>query len=401
MKFVYRAKTQKGETQEGTVEASSKEAALNLLQKYGLYITYLEKYRVPFYTQQLKFFERVSQKDIVIFSRELSIMFNSRIPLVEALYVLANQISKSTFREIIFKLAEEVEGGTAFSNALSLYPHLFTPFYVSMVKSGEASGKLAEILTYLADHLEREHDFRSKIQAATIYPILVLVVFVCIFAGMIVFVLPRLSEVLRESGEELPAITEIVLSSADFFQHWGLPILVIFSILLIAVYRGSKTTKGKALTDKISLKIPYFNNFLKKLYLSRLAENLSTLISGGLPITQALDITSDIVGNNVYQEIIFDTRKEVEKGESISTVFKSYPEYIPPFVSQMILVGEKTGQLGMTLKNVVSFYQKEVNRGLEQMVSLLEPLLILFLGVIVGVLAIAVLMPIYRLGMSM
>ena len=397
MKFNYQARTKKGEIQAGVVEASSKEAAILLLQKYGLYITYLEEVKVPFYAWEVKIFKRISSRDIVLFSRQLSIMFSSRVSLVEALVTIASQTKNLEFRERILDLSREVEGGSAFSKALSRHPKIFSSFYISMVKSGETSGKLSESLSYLADHLEREYHLVSRLQGAMIYPSLVIMVASVVLLLMIFFVIPQLTKVFQEAGQPLPIVTQLVIGLSLFLRKWGFLFIGLLAGLVIFVLRYIKTLEGKENFDKISLRLPLIGDLLKMVYLSRLAENLSTLISGGLPIAQALETTGEVVGNAVYKEIIFLTRDEVRKGEPVSSVLRRYPEAFPPMFCQMTLVGEKTGTLEKTLLNVVDFYQKEVNMSIDNLLSILEPVLIVFLGVIVAGLMAAVLLPLYRI----
>ena len=397
MKFNYQARTKKGEIQAGVVEASSKEAAILLLQKYGLYITYLEEVKVPFYAWEVKIFKRISLRDIVLFSRQLSIMFSSRVSLVEALVTIASQTKNLEFRERILDLSREVEGGSAFSKALSRHPQIFSSFYISMVKSGETSGKLSESLSYLADHLEREYHLVSRLQGAMIYPSLVIMVASVVLLLMIFFVIPQLTKVFQEAGQPLPIVTQLVIGLSLFLRKWGFLFIGLLAGLVIFVLRYIKTLEGKENFDKISLRLPLIGDLLKMVYLSRLAENLSTLISGGLPIAQALETTGEVVGNTVYKEIIFLTRDEVRKGEPISSVLRRYPEAFPPMFCQMTLVGEKTGTLEKTLLNVVDFYQKEVNMSIDNLLSILEPVLIIFLGVIVAGLMVSVLLPLYRM----
>ena len=397
MKFNYQARTKKGEIQAGVVEASSKEAAILLLQKYGLYITYLEEVKVPFYAWEVKIFKRISSRDIVLFSRQLSIMFSSRVSLVEALVTIASQTKNLEFRERILDLSREVEGGSAFSKALSRHPQIFSSFYISMVKSGETSGKLSESLSYLADHLEREYHLVSRLQGAMIYPSLVIMVASVVLLLMIFFVIPQLTKVFQEAGQPLPIVTQLVIGLSLFLRKWGFLFIGLLAGLVIFVLRYIKTLEGKENFDKISLRLPLIGDLLKMVYLSRLAENLSTLISGGLPIAQALETTGEVVGNTVYKEIIFLTRDEVRKGEPVSSVLRRYPEAFPPMFCQMTLVGEKTGTLEKTLLNVVDFYQKEVNMSIDNLLSILEPVLIIFLGVIVAGLMVSVLLPLYRM----
>src|SRR3989344_5730270 len=399
MKFNYQARSKAGEAQTGTIEASSQEAALALLQKNRLFVTFLEKTGVsqPFYAKQIKLFQRVSKKDIVNFSRALSLMFKAKIPLVQSLRSIAEQTKSINFKEKIFALAQEVEAGTLFSQALPAFPNLFSAFYVSMVKSGEASGTLSESLTYLADHLEREYHLASKIQGAMIYPILILVVVIGVLLLMMFFVIPSMSEVLLESGQELPFVTRMVIALSDFLRSWGWLAGLALLALGIFVFRYFKTINGKKFKDKYILRIPMLGSFLKMTYISRFAENLSTLISGGLPIVSALEITGEIVGNDVYQTIVFEVRDEVKRGERISRVLTQHPGEFPPILAQMVTVGEKTGTLDESLMSVVDFYRQEVERAVDNLLSVLEPVMVIFLGGIVAGLMGAILLPLYQM----
>lgn len=399
MKYNYQARTKKGEVQTGIVEASSQEAAIALLRKYGLYVTVLEETAAPpIYAQRVKLFERITRQDIVLFSRQLSIMFKSKVPLVESLRVLASQARNLDLKERILDLSEEVEGGTSFSGALSRHPEIFSSFYISMVKAGEVSGTLSESLEYLAEHLEREYHLASKIRGALFYPSLIVVVVLLVLSLMIFFVIPNLSEVLIGSGAELPTVTTIVINSAAFLRKFGWVISLVILLLMSAAFRYYRSQKGRKFFDGLFLKIPVIGPFLKMTNLARFAENLSTLISGGLPIASALQTVGEIVGNSRYKEVIFEARDRVRKGETISSVLSAAPEVFPPVFIQMTIVGERTGTLDSTLMNVVDFYKKEIDRTIDNLLSLLEPLLIVILGVVVGGLMLATLLPLYQMA---
>jgi len=398
MKFNYQARTKNGEVQSGTVEASSDENAIVLLQKQGLFVTVLEELKdIPTYAQQVKLFSGVSNKDIVVFSRQLSIMFKSNVSLIESLRVLALQTQNLNFKEKIIDISAEVEAGTPLSKGLSKYPDIFSPFYIAMVKAGEASGQLSGSLNYLAEHLEREYHLNSKIKGAMIYPALVFLFVILVLFAMVFFIIPNLTKVLQESGGELPFITKIILNGSNFLRE-RIEILSIFFIGGIFYFlRYLKTEVGKKNIDDIMLRIPSIGDFLKKVYISRFAENLSTLIAGGLPIARALEITSEIVGNETYKEVILNAQEMVRRGETISAALQESPDIFSPMFISMVQVGEKTGTLDKSLMDVVTFYQKETERAIEDLLALLEPLMIMFLGLVVGGLMFAVLMPIYNM----
>jgi len=267
-----------------------------------------------------------------------------------------------------------------------------------MIKAGETSGKLSESLSYLAEHLEKEYYLVGKIRGAMIYPALIVSVALGVLILMSVFVVPNLSKVLQESGGKMPAITVAVINFSNFLRSYGWVLVLFIAGAIIFGLRYYKTKAGREIFDKFFLQLPGIGSFLKMVYLSRLAENLSTLISGGIPIAQSLDICGKIVENTVYKEIIFQTRDEVRKGEAISQVLIRYPREFPPIFTQMTLVGERTGTLDKTLLNLVGFYEKETERKIEDLLAVLEPLLIVFLGLSVGGIMAAILMPLYNMA---
>jgi len=397
MKFNYQTRTKKGEIRSGQVEASSREAAASFLQKHGLYVTFLEEAIPPIYARRIKFFEKISQKDLVLFSRQLAIMFKSKVPLVESLRVLSQQTDNPDFKEKIMKISEEVEGGTALSNALENFPEVFSSFYIAMVKSGEVSGKLSEVLNYLADHLERKYHLTAKTKGALLYPSLIVFVVILVLLLMIFFVIPQLAEVLTTEKEALPWITMFVINSSAFVRDWGWALFIILVLFVAGFLKYYRTDRGQRFFDREFVKFPLLGPFFKMINVARFAENLSTLISGGLPIAQALETVGDIISNTAYKEVIFKMRDEVRKGVPISAVLSRNPDLFPPVFIQMVLVGEKTGTLDSTLMNIVDFYQKEIDRMIDNALSILEPVLVLVLGLVVAGLMLSILMPLYKM----
>jgi len=398
MKFQYQARTKTGEGQSGTVEAASREAALAILQRYGFYITAFQEVKpLPAYSKEIRIFGGISLKDKVVFSRQLSIMFKSKVPLVESLRTLVGQTANLRFREKIVKISETVEGGASLSKAFARFPEVFSPFYIAMVKSGETAGKLSEALEYLADHMEREYDFNSRVSGAMMYPIMVLVTMFGIIALMIWFVFPQISQFIKETGIEPPLIAKIVFGTIDFIKKWLIVIILGLITTVLFILQYLKTKEGKSLSDRFSLKVPIVKSLLQMMYLSRFAENLATLSSGGVQIAQALEVSGEVVGNEIFKKIILETRDAVRKGETIHSVLQRYPEQFPPIFTQMTMVGEKTGTLDETLMHLVNFYQKEVNRSLENVLNLLVPLTIVGLGAVVGGLVGSVLLTLYSI----
>ena len=398
MKFNYQARTKTGEAQSGVIDASSRETALDLLQRYQLFVTALEEAETrSFYGKKIKLFSRVSAKELVAFSRQLSLMFKAKIPLTQSLKTLVEQVKNREFKEKILMISDEIEGGAPFSQALSRFPKLFSSFFVNMIKSGEASGTLSESLDYLADHLEREYHLLSKLKGSLTYPALIIIVSVGVLLMMMFFVIPNLARVLTETGQVLPLPTRIVIGLSDFLRHRGWILLALIAIGSFFASRYLGTPAGRKFRDKMALRIPFIKTFLKMILVSRFAENLSTLIAGGLPITQSLEITADVVGNSVYKEIITEIKEEVRGGKKISFILAKYPEQFPPLLVQMVIIGEKTGTLDQSLMNVVGFYRKEVDLAMDSLMSLLEPIMIIFLGLTVAGLMGSVLLPLYKM----
>jgi len=396
MKFEYQARTRDGRVQSGTINASNRGTAANLLQKYNLYVTSLEEVKTKGLSlKKIKFFKKISKKELAIFSRQLAVMLDSRVPVVQSLLSLASQITKPDFKEKIIKISELVEEGSSLSGAFAYYPEIFDVFYISLLKSGEASGKISESLYYLSDHLEREYDITSQVKAAMVYPIVILLTLFLLFIVILVGVIPGFTQLLDEVGADIPLLTRIMMGFYEFLKNFGWILLIAFIALITFIVYYLRTKEGKKIYDRTSLTLPLLGGFFQKVFLIRFSENLSVLLAAGIPITKALRITANIIGNFIYRKIFFEAEKKVSQGEKISSTLVKYPEVVPAFVIQMIKVGEDTGKLDKTLMEVVNFYQKEVKRGIDTFISLLEPLLILFLGAVVALLAVSVFMPLY------
>lgn len=400
MKFRYQARTKKGELREGIVEAASENSAVSILQASDLFVTKIEPVKVPFYAKEISTKKAVSKRDLAIFSRQLSVMVNSGVPLIDALSTLGVQTGNKYFQRKIIKLADYIEGGKKFSEALSLFPDVFDSFYVGMVKSGEASGKLAESLNYLADHIEREYYLESRVKGAMIYPAFVVVVIFAVLGVIEFFVVPKITEILMGTSVQLPFMTRLIINFSIFGRKWGWLLLLLLGVAIFYLLTFFKTKEGKEKWGYLSLKIPWVRSFLKKLYIARFAENLSVLIAGGLPISQALHLTADLISNPAYREAILKARDRTRKGEQISTALIEHPNLFPPVLVQMVQTGERTGKLEKTLENVAAFYQKEVEISLEAMLKILEPALIVFLALIVGLIVAFILLPLYQIEMT-
>ena len=363
-----------------------------------LFITNLaETQSRSLFKKDFKLFERISRKELVNFSRQISVLFEARVPLVESVRTLGEQTKNLTFRKTLMAIATDVDSGKPFSEALSRFPKVFSPFYVNIIKSGEASGRLEEAFNYLADYLDREYALISKVRGAFIYPIFVFVVFVVVTAIMVVFIVPKLQDVLNESGQQFPLPTRVLIGLSGFARSYGIFLLLGLAIAGIMFFYYIKTKEGKVWWDAVSLRMPIFGNLLKNIYVARFSDNLGTLISSGLPIIQAIGITKNIVGNEMFARMLAEAEEAVKRGEMINTVVHGQ-WFVPGMVAEMIAVGEKTGKLDVILGHVARFFRREVDVAVENIVSLIEPILIVSLGLIVAVLVAAILLPIYNLA---
>jgi type IV pilus assembly protein PilC len=399
MKFNYKARTQDGEAHSGAVEAATANIAIASLQRRGLVIVSLDPEEEQGYFGAMSLFDRVKQKDVVILSRQLATLFEAKVPVMESFRVIISELESPLLKQEITGLLDDVQGGAAMSQAMARHPQVFSSFYVNMVRSGEESGKLDDTFTYLADYLERSYTLTMKARNALIYPAFVFVAFVAVMIIMMTVIIPRLTPILEEVGGTLPFYTRAIIAFSGFVQSFGIVLLLLFAAGILFVWRYYKTEAGQLLVHRFQISIPIVGMLYKKLYMARLADNLQTLLSGGIPVVHALEITADVIGNALYRSIMLDTVESVRGGSSISAALSQHKE-IPALVSQMIRVGEETGKLDNILQNIARFYQREVDSLVDNLVSLIEPVIILVLGVGVGLLVAGILVPIYDITLQ-
>jgi len=399
MLYSYKALTQTGETKIGNIEAVGLDNAIGVLQKQGLIIIEINAPEEDkSIGQMLPFLSHVSNKDVVILSRQLATLFQAQVSALRIFRLLGEQAENSVLQRHLLEIADDIQGGSSISKALAKHPDTFTDFYVNMVKAGEESGKLDETFNYLADYLDRTYEVVSKARSALIYPAFVVLTFVGVMVLMLTVIIPKISVMLTESGQDIPIYTKIVLGISGFFVHYGVFVAIAVIIGLFILWRYSLDKQGKYNLDSIRLQIPYIGNLYRKLYLSRIADNLNTMIVSGIPILRALEITSSVVDSEVYKRILDQTLAEVKGGSSLSNSFSAHTVYIPSIMVQMIKVGEESGELGSILSTLAKFYQREVTTAVDTLVSLIEPVMIVALGAGVGILLAAVLMPIYNIA---
>ena len=398
MQFNYKIKTQSGEIIEGKVEAPDENAAVNILQSKGYLILSIERLEGDIFSIDLnKYFQKPTNKDIVIFPRQLSTLIDADMPIAEGLRTLARQFEKPTLRKIISEISDDVEGGSALSSALAVHPQYFSSFYIKLVQSGEVSGKLHEALLYLANHLERSQEINSKIRGALAYPAFVVFALIVVTGIMVVYVLPQLLAIFKDVGaNDLPLTTRMLIWVTTFVNNY---LYYLFTLIFGSMFLGwryVKTSEGRVVFDNIKINMPALGTVVRNLYLARISESLSTLIKSGIPILDTIHITSDLVGNVNYQKILLDAEESVRGGGNMSDVFSKYKE-VPPLMSSMVAIGEKTGKLDFMLEHISKFYKSESDNTIDNIATLIEPILVLVLGVAVAVLVSAILLPIYNL----
>jgi len=391
--FEYKTRDQGGNIQKGMMDAANEQLAAGTLADQGLTVIELSQKKGV----SLSILNRVKAKDIVIFSRQFSVMISASVPVVQALKILVGQTTNLALKLIVSEIADEVNGGSKLSDALGARPKVFSEFYVSVIRAGESSGKLDEVLNYLADEMEKDYDLMHKIRGAMIYPIFVLAGLSIVGAVMVVWVVPKLTAIIAESGGELPFATKVLMGvSAAVSVYWWILLLVI--VLGAVAFRFYiKTPWGRWQVDFIKIKMPIFGPLFQKIALVRFSRSLQTLISGGVAISSSLKITADVVGNSVYRDLILQTREAVEGGSSISSVF-SASSHIPSMVSQMLAVGEKTGKIDVILERITDFYTREVSNTVGNLVNLMEPLIMVLMGIGVGIMVAAIIMPMYNMA---
>lgn len=399
MLFRYQAVDAAHTPREGTIDAVTMDVAINSLQHRGYIVSSIAPLAEPrsLFNIQITWFERVSNREVVIFSRQIATLFEAQVSALRIFRLLASEADNPLFQRILTEIADDLQGGSSISNALAQHPDLFSPFYVSMVKAGEESGKLDNAFNFLADYLDRTYEIMTKARNALIYPVFVIATFIAVMVLMLTLVIPRITEIIVGSGQDIPIYTRIVIGLSSFLTNYIAFILFFVAALGFFLWRFKRTVVGKRAFDELKLAVPYIGTLYKKLYLARIADNLATMLASGISMVQALEITSEVVDNEVYKEILDNTLAEVKGGKSVSDALAEYPE-IPGVMTQMTKVGEETGNLGSILETLAKFYRREVNTAVDTLINLIEPAMIVLLGLGVGILLAAVLIPIYNIA---
>lgn len=401
MNFNYKVIDPAGKEVVGQIDAVNSDAAISSLQRRGfIVVSVVADTQKNIFQKNFSFFDKIPLKDIVIMSRQLSALFEAQVSALKAFTLIAENTKSPLLRYALQAITADIQGGISISAAMEKHPIAFSNFYVAMVKAAEESGKMTETFKYLADYLERQYELVSKTKNALVYPAFVIVTFIVVMVLMLTAVIPKLSAILIETGQQLPIYTRVVIAISEFFvSYW--PIILVLAVILGAyLWWLSAHEAGKKKIDGWKISLPMFGDLYQKLYLARIADNMNTMLSAGIPVLRALEITGIVVDNRVYEEILKDAVEDVRGGESISASLEKH-EPIPQMMVAMVKVGEETGALGQILSTLAKFYKREVDGSVDTLIGLIEPVMIIGLGLGVGFLLTSILIPIYNIAGSL
>jgi len=400
MLFNYQAVDQSGGKQSGSIDAISRDVAIASLQRRGLVVSSVdeaeEKSDFGLFSN-LAIFETVSNSDIVLLSREIATLFEAQVSALRVFRLLAAETENKLLQRTLTEVADDIQSGSAISKCLSKHPKVFSAFYVNMVRAGEEAGKLDETFLYLADYLDRSYEVVSKARNALIYPAFVISTFIVVMILMMTIVIPKISQILIDSGQQIPVYTQVVIAISNFFLDYGVFLLILIVVGAFFLFRYVQTPTGQQAYSRFELAIPYVGDLYRKLYLARIADNMSTMITSGISVVQASEITASVVGSAVFEDIMNEVAATVKGGGSVSGALTNHPE-IPGIMTAMVKVGEETGEMGSILKTLAKFYNREVSNTVDTLVDLIEPFMIVGLGLGVGLLLASVLIPIYNVS---
>ncbi len=396
--FNYRARNQQGEEVKGVIETTNEKHAAKILRDRNYIVVSLKEKKGFTLFGNINFLNKVTSKDVTVFTRQLGVMIRTGLTLTDALNILKRD-AKPQLSAVLEKVTEEIEAGSSFHEALKNHQDIFSKTYLALVRSGEKSGKLDEVLIRLADNLEKKEEFKGKVKGALIYPSIVIIGMIAVAFIMMVFVVPKLTSMYEDFGVSLPLPTRILIGLSTFMsKFWYLFILMVGGLIFF-FNRWKKTEEGRAFIDKWLLEIPIIGNVIKKSILTQLSQTMSMLVEAGVPIIDVLEIVAETSNNYLFEKSIKEVAERLEKGVPLASTFSSYLIYPPLFV-QMVSVGEETGKLGEVLEKVSYHFEMETETAVKGLTSAMEPLMMVVLGIGVGFLVISIITPIYQLTSS-
>ncbi|MBI5798394.1 MAG: type II secretion system F family protein [Candidatus Yonathbacteria bacterium] len=395
MLFTYKAVTKDGAETSGDINAQNKDAAINTLQRSGLVVVSVSAgSEGSFFESDFNLFNRVTPKEVSIISRQIATLLEAHVPALKTFRLIATETENPRVAQKFTEISDDIQNGVPISDALFKHPSIFSDFYVNMVRGGEESGKLPETFTQLADYLESSNELISKARGALIYPAFVITTFVGVMILMLTFVVPKLSDIIVQSGQDVPFYTSIVLGISSALVNYGLLVLVALVVLIAVAWHYSR---GSNFIAQAKLWTPVIGTLFRMLYVSRIADNMYVMLGNGISMVRSLEITAKVVDNDIYKKIILEAMEGVKAGSPLSTMLADKRE-IPNVMVQMVKVGEETGELGNILHKLSIFYQREVSTAISTIISLIEPAMIVALGIGVGGVLASVLIPIYQIA---
>lgn len=396
MQFIYKAKDANGNVTKGSIEANEELGASMSLKEKGLFVASIKPKNASSGININFLKKRIPDKDKIIFTQQLGIMLKAGLSIIEALDSLKEQSTNKNFTDTINKVKFDIQGGTPFSEALAKHPDVFSVIYVNMVKSGEESGKIEIVLERLSKQMEKDYELNRRIKGALYYPAFVLVALVAVMALVMIVIIPQLKLIFDDAGVSLPILTRGIIAISFFLKNFGVYLLIGIILLSLAVIRFKKTQSGKLFFDRLIVKIPVIGGLLKKTYASRFTRTFASLISSGLPLIEVFDVSGKVIGNAVYEKEIEEMAEEVKSGHPISTTLKK-SKLMPKMIGQLSSVGEKSGNIDEVFDTLADFFDRDIDSMTTNLSALLEPVLMVVMGVGIGLIVISVLQPIYGL----
>ncbi len=395
--FVWTGRTRQGSLQKGEVVAKNREEVVGLLRKQNILVTSIQQKSRELKLPIPGFGGKVTDKDIVVFTRQFATMIDAGLPLVQCLEILSTQTENKILAKAVADLRMDVEAGSTYADALKKHPTVFDDLYVKMVAAGEAGGILDTILSRLAKHIEKAMKLKKQIKTAMVYPITIMGVAVVVIAVLMIWVIPIFAKMFTDFGGTLPLPTQLVIDTSNFMQSYVIFMVIGFGAISFAFKRFYKTENGRRITDRFLLKLPVFGDLIRKAAVAKFTRTLGTLISSGIPILEGMAIVAGTSGNKVIEEALLTARQFVSEGKTVADPL-ARAKVFPPMVVQMISIGEATGALDTMLGKIADFYDDEVDAAVIALTSMLEPLLMVFLGVIIGFIVVAMYLPMFKLA---
>lgn len=404
MKFNYTAKKNSGEEKKGQIEAKDKFELSRSLREEGFTLVSCkevkEKGSMEFLAN-ISFFGSVSVADKMIFARNLSVMMGAGVSAPRAMDVLSRQTENKKFKKAIIEIGENIQKGSSLSESMSKYPKIFSSLFVAMVKVGEESGKLSDSLKMISDQLERDHALAKKVKGALIYPSVILVAMIIISILMMIYVVPTLVSTFAEMNMELPASTRAIIATSNFMTGHLILFLLSLSTFVFLIISFVKSKTGRMVVDNLVLKLPVLSGLIKKFNAARTSRTLASLISAGVNIVETINITAEVMQNHNYKKVLEQAKADIQKGTLLSASFKNAANLYPPLVGEMMAVGEETGKLGEMLNRLADFYEEEVSVATKDLSTIIEPVLMIIIGVAVGFFAVSMIRPMYSMTEAM